>query len=547
MPPPLLARALAWRDDDPDPATRAELDALLSAAHNDPEAADDLTRRFAGSLSFGTAGLRGPMGAGPSRMNRATVSRAAAGIATWMRAHDLGSVVVGYDARHGSYAFARDSAELFGGAGLAVHLIDRPVPTPVLASAIRPLHADVGVMVTASHNPATDNGYKVYLGDGVQLAPPVDDEIAVCIDNVGSLRALPRRDKHASIGDEVVDRYLERAVSLVAPAASRELRVVVTAMHGVGGELLVRVLSAAGFADVHVVAEQQEPDPLFPTVAFPNPEEPGALDLALREATEVDADLVIALDPDADRCAAAVPDADGTWRRLTGDEVGCILGEQFARSDEPGGMATTVVSSTRLAAIAARHHRPFSLTLTGFKWLARVPALGYAYEEAIGYCADPAFVADKDGITAALRIAALAADLKRHGRTLRDALNDLDADYGVYLTQQLSIPTDDAASVVAETLAHPPQTIGGADVREVHDLEHGFEGLPPTVGVLIVLSGPTEDATARIVMRPSGTEPKLKGYLEVAVPVTTQRATRISPSLAEDWLTSMSLFFSRLR
>jgi len=536
VPSPLLARALAWRDDDPDPATRAELDALLSAAHIDPQAADDLARRFAATLTFGTAGLRGPMGTGPSRINRATVARAAAGIATWLRQRDMSSVVIGYDARHGSYAFARDSADIFGGAGIAVQLFDRPVPTPMLASAIRPLHADVGVMVTASHNPASDNGYKVYLGDGAQLAPPVDDEVARCIRNVGSLRALARRDTHVNIGDELIERYIERAVSLVAPGVSRELRVVVTAMHGVGGDLLVRLLHGAAFDDVHVVAEQQAPDPLFPTVAFPNPEEPRALGLALSKAVEVNADLVIALDPDADRCAVAVPGPDGAWRRLTGDEVGCILGEQFARSDEPGAMATTLVSSTRLAAIAARHRRPFTVTLTGFKWLARVPALGYAYEEAIGYCTDPEFVADKDGITAALRIATLAADLKRDGRTLLDVVEDLDADYGTYLTQQLSIPTDDAAALVSETLALPPRTIGDADVREVHDLEQGFEGLPPTAGVLMVLSGPTDDATARIVMRPSGTEPKLKAYLEAAIPATAGRGVYATRRSVDVWL-----------
>jgi phosphomannomutase len=520
--PGLLARAQAWVADDPDPATRAELGALMTAATSDQGAAADLADRFSGRLEFGTAGLRGAMGAGPMRMNRVTVGRAAAGLAAWVRDHGGRSVVVGYDARTSSDVFARDTAEIMTGSGIAALLLPRPLPTPVLAFAIRHLGADAGVMVTASHNPAADNGYKVYLGDGSQIVPPVDAEIAACIDAVGPLSAVPRSDDWAVLDDTVADAYLAHAASLVSADAPRALTVVTTALHGVGGAVLAEALTRAGFAAPHVVAEQLVPDPAFPTVAFPNPEEPGALDLALALADGVHADVVVANDPDADRCAVAVPDADGVWRQLTGDEVGGLLGEFLAGQGVTGTYATTIVSSSRLSRIAAAHGQPFAQTLTGFKWIGRVPGLAYGYEEAIGYCVDPRAVADKDGITAALRLVELAARLKADGRTLLDAIDDLDRRYGVHQTSQVSVRSDDGEAlraVVAALRASPPSAVGGLPVLRVDDLAAGADGLPPTDGVRLTLAGPAPGGSARLVVRPSGTEPKVKAYLEVVVPL----------------------------
>ena len=513
----------SWLADDPDDSTRAELRALLdAAAAGDVDARTQLAERFSGRLQFGTAGLRAAMGAGPMRMNRLTVGRAAAGLASWLRDHSGKAVVIGYDARTRSDVFARDTAEIMSGAGLAAIVLPRPLPTPVLAFAIRETGADAGVMVTASHNPAADNGYKVYLGDGSQIVPPVDGEIAACIDAVGQLSDIPRGDEWTTM-DDIAARYVTRAATLVPPDAPRNLVIVTTAMHGVGGELLTESLTAAGFADPHVVVEQQNPDPAFPTVTFPNPEEPGALDLAITLARSVDADIVLANDPDADRCAVAVPTPSGRWRQLTGDEVGGLLGEFLASQGATGTFATTIVSSGRLSLIAEAHGLSHVETLTGFKWIGRVPDLAFGYEEAIGYCVDPAAVADKDGITAALRIAELAARLKAEGRSLLDAVDDLDRTYGVHLTSQVSVRSNDADALRASVdslLNAPPTQVGGLAVLAVTDLSGGLGGLPPTEGVRLVLAGPTADGSARAVVRPSGTEPKLKAYLEVVVPLS---------------------------
>ncbi len=519
----LLGRVRAWQDDDPDPRTAAELEALVVAAATDEAAANDLTDRFSGTLQFGTAGLRGAMGAGPMRMNRLTVGRAAAGLAAWLGDHGGRSVVIGYDARTDSDVYARDTAQIMSGAGLAAMVLPHPLPTPVLAFAIGHLGASAGVMVTASHNPAADNGYKVYLGDGSQIVPPTDTEIASQITAVARLSDVPRGDDWTVLDDSVLDAYLDHAASLVPSDSPRDLLIVTTAMHGVGGAPLAAALRRAGFPAALPVAEQADPDPAFPTVAFPNPEEPGALDLALALAGTVGADLVLAVDPDADRCAVAVPTGDVGWRPLTGDELGGLLGEFLASRGVTGTYATTIVSSSRLSRIAAAHDQPYAQTLTGFKWIGRVPRLAFGYEEAIGYCVDPGSVADKDGITASLRVAELAARLKAEGRSLLDALDDLDRRYGVHQTSQISVRSHDRealGAVVTRLRDDPPGEVGGLAVRRVEDLATGVDGLPPTEGLRLSLAGPVEDGTARLIVRPSGTEPKLKAYLEVMVPVS---------------------------
>jgi phosphomannomutase len=499
------ALAQAWLADDPDPETRAELATLV--------AADDLValgERFAGRLEFGTAGLRGPLGAGPTRMNRVVVAQTAAGLAAYLSARGGGSCVVGFDARHKSAVFARDTAEVMAGAGLRAYVLPRPLPTPVLAYAIRHLGCDAGVMVTASHNPPQDNGYKVYLGDGTQIVPPADAEISALIAGAGPVAALPRSDAWTTLGEEVLDAYLDRVAALPAPDSPRDVRIAYTPLHGVGRDVVLAAFRRAGFAAPEVVAAQAEPDPGFPTVAFPNPEEPGAIDLVLATATEVGADLVLANDPDADRCAVAV-----AGRMLTGDQVGALLGEHLAGRG-PGVFAASIVSSSLLGKIAAAAGRRYVETLTGFKWIARVEDLAYGYEEALGYCCDPDGVRDKDGVSAALLVAELAATLRAEGRTLLDLLDDIARRHGLHATRQLAVRVADLGQIdaaLARLRAAPPARLGGHPVDAVDDLSRGG-GLPPTEGLRYRLSG-----GARVVVRPSGTEPKLKCYLEVVVPV----------------------------
>jgi phosphomannomutase len=513
----LLDRAGAWLADDPDPDTRAELAAVLdAAAAGDATALADLADRFAGPLEFGTAGLRGRMGAGPHRMNRAVVLRAAAGLAAYLRSHGGQALVVGYDARHKSDVFARDTCAVAAAAGLSVSVLPRPLPTPVLAYAVRRLGCDAGVVVTASHNPPADNGYKVYLGDGSQIVPPADAEISAAIAAVGPLALLPRVDDGwVTLGEEVLDGYLFRAAAVAVPRGPRDLRVVYTPMHGVGRDVVLAALARAGFAPPVVVAEQAEPDPDFPTVAFPNPEEPGAMDLALGLAARSGADLVVANDPDADRCAVGAKFPDG-WRMLTGDELGGLLGEHIASRSAPAPdavLACSIVSSSLLARIAARHGLRHAETLTGFKWIARVEGLRFGYEEALGYCVDPAAVRDKDGISAIVLVAELAAALKAAGRSVADALDDLARTYGLHATAQLSVRVSDLreiAAAMARLRSAPPTVLGGRAVELVQDMAAGVDGLPPTDGLRLRLAG-----GARAVVRPSGTEPKLKAYLEV--------------------------------
>ncbi|WP_404818961.1 phospho-sugar mutase [Streptomyces phaeolivaceus] len=509
----LIARAKAWLAEDPDPDTRAELGALIDAADT-----AELTARFSGTLQFGTAGLRGELGAGPQRMNRSVVIRAAAGLAAYLnRNGDTGGlVVIGYDARHKSADFARDTAAVMTGAGLRAAVLPRPLPTPVLAFAIRHLGAVAGVEVTASHNPPRDNGYKVYLGDGSQIVPPADAGIAAEIAAVRSLDDVPRPEAGwDTLDDGVLDAYLARTDAVLAPGSPRTARTVYTALHGVGRDTLLAAFARAGFPEPVLVAEQADPDPEFPTVAFPNPEEPGAMDLAFAKARETDPDLIVANDPDADRCAVAVKDG-ADWRMLRGDEVGALLATHLVARGARGTFAESIVSSSLLGRIAGKAGLPYEETLTGFKWIARVDGLRYGYEEALGYCVDPEGVRDKDGITAALLVTELASGLKEEGRTLLDLLDDIAVEHGLHATDQLSVRVEDL-SLIARAMERlrerPPTALAGLAVTRAEDLTRGTDRLPPTDGLRYTLDG------ARVIVRPSGTEPKLKCYLEVVVPV----------------------------
>jgi phosphomannomutase len=517
----LLDRARAWAAEDPDEQTRSELETLLVRVEKDPAGPDaaDLADRFRGTLEFGTAGLRGALGAGPNRMNRLVVIRAAAGLAAYLRDHGAANgdrVVVGFDARYNSDVFARDTAEVMEGAGLHALVLPRPLPTPVLAFAIRELGCVAGVMVTASHNPPQDNGYKVYLGDGSQIVPPADAEISTRIDAVGALTDVPRGEGWEWLDDGVTDTYAARIAGLVSPGGPRELTTVYTPLHGVGGDVVADVMERAGFPAPHVTAEQAEPDPDFPTVAFPNPEEPGAMDLALRLAEEVGADVVLANDPDGDRVAVGVPGPHG-WRMLRGDQVGALLADFLLRLGVEGVYATTIVSSSLLGKMAAAHGQEYRETLTGFKWLGRVEGLAFGYEEALGYCAAPDLVRDKDGVSALLRVAELAAILRSENRTLTDQLDEIARTYGLHATDQLSVRVTDLSRIgeaMAGLRTDPPASLGGLAVDQVDDLALGGADLPPTEGLRYRLA-----EGARVVVRPSGTEPKLKCYLEVVVPV----------------------------
>ncbi|MFJ5541106.1 phospho-sugar mutase [Micromonospora chalcea] len=516
----LRVRAERWLADDPDPADRDELRAVLDGL---PGTATDLADRFAGPLTFGTAGLRGPLRAGPNGMNLAVVTQAAAGLVRWLAAQGgEGPLVIGYDARRGSLAFAERTAQVATGAGRQALLLPRPLPTPVLAFAVRQLGAVAGVMVTASHNPPQDNGYKVYLGAqlggglgaGAQIVPPADAGIEAAIRAVGPLAEVPLGPAGQVLGDDLVAAYVERAAAVVDPTGPRDLKVAYTPLHGVGGAVLTAAFARAGFGVPGVVPEQAEPDPAFPTVSFPNPEEPGAVDLLVALADRTGADLAVANDPDADRCAVAVRDA-GSWRMLRGDEVGALLADHLMRRGVTGLYATTIVSSALLRAMTAARGLPYDETLTGFKWIVRAGGgrepLVYGYEEALGYCVAPEHVRDKDGITAALTVAELAAGLKAEGRTLLDRLDELAAEFGVHHTEQLSVRVEDLR-VIADSMARiraaTPTALLGQPVTEATDLL-------PDADVVILRTG-----AARVVIRPSGTEPKLKAYLEVVEPVT---------------------------
>ncbi|ATG51536.1 phosphomannomutase [Brachybacterium vulturis] len=531
----LRSRAETWQRDDPDPATRAALESLLEqAGAGSSEAQDELADAFSADLQFGTAGLRGTMAPGPNRMNLAVVSRAARGLADHLREDldlDRPRVVIGYDARHNSHDFARRSAEIMAAAGCQVQLFERFGPTPLVAYAVRHLDADAGIVVTASHNPPADNGYKVYLGGraaepegrGVQIVPPSDAQIAARIAAVGPVREIPLADSGVELlGEQLREDYLAAISALPDPEGPREVRIVHTAMHGVGTQTALAAFHRTGFTEVHPVAKQADPDPDFPTVAFPNPEEPGAIDLALELARTLEADVVIAHDPDADRCAAAVLDPHrGDWRMLTGDELGVLLGDHLVRRHGYRGvLARSIVSSRWLDAIAESAGLEAAATLTGFKWITRAPRIAFGYEEAIGYCVLPEVVRDKDGLSAALMVAEMAALARAEGTTLIGRLDELAAEHGLFSTAQLSIRVEDLSLIGAmmERLrAAPPAALLGSPVATNQDLSQGSvatTGLPPTEGVLLR----SEDDT-RVVVRPSGTEPKLKCYLEVVTDV----------------------------
>ncbi|OIK02932.1 phosphomannomutase [Streptomyces sp. MUSC 14] len=529
----LIAKASAWLAEDPDQETRDELAKLIDAGD-----VTELSARFSGTLQFGTAGLRGELGAGPMRMNRSVVIRAAAGLAAYLTKNGGtgGLVVVGYDARHKSADFARDTAAVMTGAGLRAAVLPRPLPTPVLAFAIRHLGAVAGVEVTASHNPPRDNGYKVYLGDGSQIVPPADAEIAAEIDAIARLDDVPRPESGWQTLDEsVLEAYLARTDAVLAPGSPRTARTVYTAMHGVGKDVLLAAFARAGFPEPVLVAEQAEPDPDFPTVAFPNPEEPGAMDLSFAQARATRPDLIIANDPDADRCAVAVRDG-ADWRMLRGDEVGALLAAHLVRRGATGVFAESIVSSSLLGRIAEKAGLPYVETLTGFKWIARVDGLRYGYEEALGYCVDPEGVRDKDGITAALLITELASVLKEDGRTLLDLLDDLAVEHGLHATDQLSVRVQDL-SLIADAMRRlreqPPTELAGLAITEAEDLTRGTAELPPTDGLRYTLDG------ARVIVRPSGTEPKLKCYLEVVVPAPDHAALPAAHTRATDLLAAI--------
>ena len=517
--PALRAEVEAWIELDPDPKTAAQLRTWL-----DENNLTALQKSFNGFLQFGTAGLRGPVGPGPSCMNRAVVGRTAAGIAIYMKARGLTSVVIGRDARHGSEDFTQESAEIFAGAGMDVHVLPRPLPTPVLAYAVNALGVDVGVMVTASHNPPEDNGYKVYLGgevdgigyNGSQIIAPADSQIAAAIATVSTHQ--PRGTKWSTVDEKIIHSYVSTTAALVP--APENLTVVYTAMHGVGTETVQHLFHKAGFAQPILVAAQCTPDPDFPTVKFPNPEEPGAIDLSLETARAHGADIVIANDPDADRCAAATLDPDLGWRMLRGDEVGAIFGYYIAtRLPERcvgKSFANSIVSSSLLSKVAAHFGIEFHEVLTGFKWLAKIPNLTYGYEEALGYAVDPTTVNDKDGVSAALMLAKITGELKREGTSLIEYLDEIWNTFGFHRTEQLSIRVTDLSQVdhvLTGLRQNPPTSIAGFTVDKFEDLAEPSGSLPATNGLRLTLAD-----GIRIIIRPSGTEAKMKCYIEVVRP-----------------------------
>ncbi len=524
----LLTAAETWQAQDPDPDTSLELgDLITRASAGDAKANAELEARFAERLAFGTAGLRGEMGAGPNRMNRVLVSQAAAGFAAYLLdTFEQPTIVIGFDGRYKSLDFAKDTAEIMAAAGVRALLMPRELPTPVTAFALRHLDLSAAVMVTASHNPGKDNGYKVYLGGadaGSQIISPTDQVIAGYIDDIAlnvKVQDIPRSEDYDLVSEAVIDAYVDETVATLAPGP-REINFVYTAMHGVGWEVAARVFTDAGFALPTIVAEQISPDPAFPTVPFPNPEEPGAMDLSFALARQIDAELIIANDPDADRLAVAIPDlsVEAGWRRLTGNEVGALLGEHIASvlpaEDRPGKtLAQSLVSSPLLGRIAERYGLGYVQTLTGFKFVNRVPGLIFGYEEALGYLVDPDLVRDKDGVSAAAAFLVYAAALKAKGKTVADALDDIVDAYGRYDSDQVSLRVDDLsqiARIMRGLRENPPTEFAGISVSRTDDLLTGFEDLPASDVLRYYLTD-----GSRVIFRPSGTEPKLKVYLDVA-------------------------------
>nr|WP_254367528.1 phospho-sugar mutase [Microbacterium sp. NC79] len=534
-----MRRAVAWLAQDPDDVTHHELDELINhAMDGNPAAQADIIDRFDTRLAFGTAGLRGELGAGSARMNRVLVAQAAAGFAAYLAEKNPGrtpTVVIGYDGRRNSDVFAKDSAEIFAGAGLHAVLLPRLLPTPVLAFAVRHLNADAGVMVTASHNPPNDNGYKVYLGgadQGAQIVAPADAEIAAHIQRVAdtlSVADLERSDAYEIGAESIVEAYVAATAAVApAPAAAADMRWVYTAMHGVGWETMQRVLEAAGYPLPETVPAQLQPDGAFPTVAFPNPEEPGAMDLSYETAAATNADFIIANDPDADRLAVAIP-VDGGWRRLTGNEVGLLLGWRAARAAQAtagASLACSLVSSPGLGAIAAHFGLDFHETLTGFKWISRAPGMVFGFEEALGYLVNPETVRDKDGISAAVALLGLAAEARENGTTLAGLLEESAETFGHFASGQVSIRVDDVSiisRIMAALRATPPTHIGDDAVVTAEDLLDVPAGVPSGDVLRYRLA-----SGSRVIVRPSGTEPKLKAYLDAKDDSAQASATRIA-------------------
>jgi phosphomannomutase len=564
----IRATAHAWMADDPDPITRANTQAMLE---NDDYPA--LYAAFGGRLAFGTAGLRGPIGPGPNGMNEAHVRRVAAGLGAYLlqsKVHaETRGVIIGYDGRHGSRKFAEATARVLGGLGISSHLFDRVCSTPELAHAVVDLTACAGVMVTASHNPPKDNGYKVYWGNGAQIIPPHDTGISACIDEVRGLASVNTPKLAGLIAEGTVkpmpeatwQRYLTAVDGLRVWEGATDLRIVYTAMHGVGRMAVETVLHRHGYTDLHLVAEQAEPDADFPTVAFPNPEEPGALDLSYALANTVGADIIMANDPDADRLAVAVPTPEGGWRQLTGNQVGVLFADELLRSnDRPGRMvATTIVSSGQLAVLAKHYGAEYTETLTGFKWIANA-AIAWpgefvmGYEEALGYSIGPV-VRDKDGVSAPLVFADLAARCKAEGITVLERLAGLYRQFGLYASRQksLKLPGDAGAAQILAIMkalrANPPSAVAGIAVAQVRDIQTGIArtadgtetpiDLPPSnVLAFDLVNG------SRILARPSGTEPKIKFYFEVRTSLGADQALSDGEAVAEAALDALETDFS---
>ena len=515
----LFSKAQDWLNQDPDQETRAELEQLLSQAKSgNAEAQAELTNRFDGRLQFGTAGLRGRLQAGSMGMNRVLVAQAAGGLAAYLKDYDkTPSIVIGYDGRKNSDVFARDTAEIMAGAGIKAYLLPRKLPTPVLAYAIQYFDATAGVMVTASHNPPEDNGYKVYLGKengGGQIVSPADKDIAALIDKVaaGNIADLPRSQDFTILNDEIVDAYIAKTASL-AKEPKADINYVYTAMHGVGYEVLSKTLAKAGLPQPHVVAEQVWPDGTFPTVNFPNPEEKGALDLAIKVAKENNAEFIIANDPDADRLAVAVPDAQGNWKPLHGNVIGCYLGwylaKQYHAQGKKGVLACSLVSSPALAEIAKKYGFDSEETLTGFKYIGKVNGLLFGFEEELGYLVDPDKVRDKDGISAAIVFLDLVRSLKKEGKTLADYAADFTKEFGAYVSGQISIRVSDLSEIgklMSALRNNPPAEVGGFKVATF--LDHTKTDRQSDILVFVLENG------SRLIARPSGTEPKIKFYLD---------------------------------
>jgi phosphomannomutase len=551
----LKQQALNWIEQDPDPVTKAQLTELLEEAQTDSAALLELQDAFIAPLEFGTAGLRGALGAGPNRMNRVTVLQAASGLAQYLVQQGFTGrkVVIGFDARYNSDVFADDTARVMSGAGLEPIVFSHVVPTPVLAFAIRHLGACAGVMVTASHNPPQDNGYKVYLGDGRQIVSPVDEQISKLIKTLTDVREIVQGDAGKKVSDEVVKTYTSLTSQLITSGPTKEAQrksvtSVYTAMHGVGWKTLQSAFDASGFAEPIAALEQRDPDPAFPTVAFPNPEEKGALDIAIALAKKNSVDVLLANDPDADRFAAAASNSTGDWVTLRGDQIGSLLGwwmierAKLTGSKLSGTFANSIVSSMMLESIAKSAGLPYESTLTGFKWVSRVNNLTFGYEEALGYCVDSNNVSDKDGISAAAMFMEMLAHLKSQGKTLWQVLDELALAHGLHATDQVSVrvtSSDQVAMTMAGIRNTPPTKFGGLQISSIDDLAIGLGELPKTDAVIIHLAGNDQIQKARVIVRPSGTEPKIKCYLEVVVrgddlAIAQQTADNELKSLAAD-------------